>query len=118
MIAAPERLKDPGSLPGFFRLTFAVGFGCYLRVQDGHRIRAMEAVRQGERPELARDLHGFVAHHVTGIVVHANAGRAIRATAPEQIDPILQSAAVTPTGGRTRAVPIRWADTGDGPDGA
>jgi signal transduction histidine kinase len=30
-------------------------------------------------------------HHVTGIVVQANAARAIRETAPEQVDPILEN---------------------------
>lgn len=76
-----------------FVLTFAaggvIGLGCYLRVLDARRARAVETVRQGERLELARDLHDFVAHHVTGIVVQANAARAIRETAPERIDAIL-----------------------------
>lgn len=96
VIAAPARMVDnPDSLSFAFALTFAVGvavgLGCYLRAQDGHRARAVDAVRQGERLELARDLHDFVAHHVTGIVVQANAGRAIRETAPDQIDPILEN---------------------------
>ncbi|TWF95807.1 sensor histidine kinase [Saccharopolyspora dendranthemae] len=76
-----------------FLLTFAaggvIGLGCYLRLLDSRRARAVESVRQGERLELARDLHDFVAHHVTGIVVQANAARAIRETAPEKIDAIL-----------------------------
>ncbi|MEV4648659.1 histidine kinase [Saccharopolyspora sp. NPDC049357] len=76
-----------------FLLTFAtggvIGLGCYLRVLDSRRARAVESVRQGERLELARDLHDFVAHHVTGIVVQANAARAIRDTAPEKINSIL-----------------------------
>jgi signal transduction histidine kinase len=39
--------------------------------------------------ELARDLHDFIAHHVTGMVVQADAARAVLQIAPDQIDPIL-----------------------------
>ncbi|MFD5384609.1 sensor histidine kinase [Streptomyces sp. NPDC127074] len=77
-----------------FLLTFAVGgavgLGCYLRLLDARRARAMDAVRQNERTELARDLHDFVAHHLTGIIVHANAGLMIQETSPEQIKPLLE----------------------------
>ncbi|MFI6699540.1 sensor histidine kinase [Streptomyces sp. NPDC050509] len=95
VLLGPVRLNSPATLAGSYSLTFAVGaavaLGCYLRVQDGHQARAVESVRQTERMELARDLHDFVAHHVTAIVVQANAGLAIRATAPEHIDPILET---------------------------
>ncbi|GEC03543.1 hypothetical protein SSP24_11980 [Streptomyces spinoverrucosus] len=50
----------------------------------------MDAVRQNERLELARDLHDFVAHHVTGIIVHANAALMIQETSPEQVKPLLE----------------------------
>lgn len=73
-----------------FAVGGAVGLGCYLRLLDGRRARAMAAVRQNERLELARDLHDFVAHHVTGIIVHANAGIMIQESAPEQIKPLLE----------------------------
>lgn len=95
-IAAPVRLGfDPRSLGISFAVTFAVGMGagigCYLRVLDSSRARSVAAVRQAERLELARDLHDFVAHHVTGIVVQVNAARAVRETAPEQVDVILDT---------------------------
>ena len=99
VITGPARLfswdrdEFTSLLSSSFLLTFAaggvIGLGCYLRVLDSRRARAVESVRQGERLELARDLHDFVAHHVTGIVVQANAARAIRETAPEKIDAIL-----------------------------
>lgn len=95
VLLGPLRLNIPDMLPVSFSLTFAIGaavaLGCYLRVQDGHQARAVDRVRQVERMELARELHDFVAHHVTGIVVQANAGLAIRATAPEHIEPILEN---------------------------
>ncbi|MFG2170605.1 sensor histidine kinase [Streptomyces niveus] len=95
VLLGPVRLNNPGALTVSYSLTFGIGaavaLGCYLRVQDGHQARALDGVRQAERMELARDLHDFVAHHVTGIVVQANAGLAVRATAPEHIEPILES---------------------------
>lgn len=93
VILAPFRLEQSGILAYSFGLTFlaggAIGLGCYLRGLDARRRRAVADVRQSERLALARELHDFVAHHVTGIVVQAQAARTIRETAPEQIDPLL-----------------------------
>lgn len=94
VIAAPMRLDESGNVVFSFLLTFptggAVGLGCYLRSLDDRRRRAVADTRQSERLELARELHDFVAHHVTGIVVQAQAARAIRESAPEQVDPLLR----------------------------
>lgn len=94
VVTAPVRLFNPDSVSDALVLTYfvagAVGLGCYLRVRDVRRTRLVESVRRGQRLELARDLHDFVAHHVTGIVVQANAAQAIHETAPEQVDPILE----------------------------
>lgn len=97
VIVAPFRLwGDPVWSKNFaFFFTFGVGgaiaLGCYLRALDARRARAVVAVREGERMELARDLHDFIAHHVTGIVVQADAARAVLPIAPDQIDPILEN---------------------------
>ncbi|MFG2003589.1 sensor histidine kinase [Spirillospora sp. NPDC048911] len=68
----------------------AIGAGLWLRAIDARRARALVAARRDERLELARDLHDFVAHHVTGIVVQAQAARFIAgsgaAQSPEQLD--------------------------------
>ncbi|MFE7456983.1 sensor histidine kinase [Streptomyces sp. NPDC057554] len=66
----------------------AIGRGLQLRAQDARRLRMMQRIRQGERLELARDLHDFVAHHVTGIVVLAQAGRAVWESAPCKVGDI------------------------------
>ncbi|MBU3866581.1 two-component sensor histidine kinase [Streptomyces sp. 4503] len=92
-----------GVLQASFVLTFAVGgavgLGCYLRLLDARRARAMDTVRHNERLVLARDLHDFIAHHVTGIIVHANAALMIQETSPEQIKPLLEG--ISRAGGET-----------------
>ncbi|MEV0643484.1 histidine kinase, partial [Streptomyces sp. NPDC050619] len=89
VIAQPLRNGLTDDFLFSFLLTFAVGgvvgLGCYLRLLDARRARAVTSVRHNERLELARDLHDFVAHHVTGIIVHANAALVIQETSPEQI---------------------------------
>ncbi|GAA2060949.1 histidine kinase [Streptomyces albiaxialis] len=93
VIATPLRMTGPSD--GFFGFVLtcaaggAIGLGCYVRGLDARRRRAVADVRQSERLALARELHDFVAHHVTGIVVQAQAARTIRETAPEQVDPLL-----------------------------
>lgn len=58
-----------------FPLAAAIATGMYLRSADLRRKQALTVVRRGERMELASDLHDFVAHHVTGIVVQAQAAQ-------------------------------------------
>ncbi|MCO6004453.1 histidine kinase [Actinoallomurus purpureus] len=53
----------------------AVGAGLVLRRLDARRRAATEAVRRGERMELARELHDSAAHHITGVVLQAQAAR-------------------------------------------
>lgn len=67
----------------------AIGVGAYLRSVDDRRSRAMSRARQSERLELARDLHDFVAHHITGIVVQTQAARYVAQTSPEQTTKML-----------------------------
>jgi signal transduction histidine kinase len=53
----------------------ALGTGFWLRLLDGRRMATLEAVRQAERLELARELHDAAAHHITSIVIQAQAAR-------------------------------------------
>ncbi|GAA0225253.1 hypothetical protein GCM10009539_08110 [Cryptosporangium japonicum] len=62
----------------------AVGVGLGLRALDVRRRAAREAVRRQERLELARELHDVVAHHVTGIVVQAQAAQ-LRSAPPASV---------------------------------
>jgi signal transduction histidine kinase len=81
------------SVPLAALLMAAVCAGLYLRALDARRARAITDARRDERLELARDLHDFVAHHVTGIVVQAQAARFAAASGaaqtPEQLDAML-----------------------------
>ncbi|TNY36815.1 sensor histidine kinase [Thermomonospora catenispora] len=63
------------SAPLMVLVAMAVGTGLYLRALDARRARALADARRDERLALARDLHDFVAHHITGIVVQAQAAR-------------------------------------------
>ncbi|GAA2229200.1 MULTISPECIES: sensor histidine kinase [Kitasatospora] len=53
----------------------AAGVGAYLRALDGRRVRAVARARREQRLEVARDLHDFVAHEITGIVLEAQAAQ-------------------------------------------
>ncbi len=55
----------------------AVGAGLYFKARDAERDRVLSTAVSGaqreERIELARELHDVVAHHVTGMLVQAQA---------------------------------------------
>jgi len=63
----------------------AVGVGLWLRYLDARRRDAVDAARRDERLELARELHDVVAHHITGIVIQAQAASLVGAKHPETL---------------------------------
>ncbi|WP_258043457.1 MULTISPECIES: sensor histidine kinase [unclassified Streptomyces] len=60
----------------------AVAVGAYPRRQELRRRRAVAEARSAQRLQLSRDLHDFVAHDISGIVVQAQAARFVAATDP------------------------------------
>jgi signal transduction histidine kinase len=62
----------------------AVAAGAYPRRQETRRRSAVAEARSAQRLQLARDLHDFVAHDISGIVVQAQAARFVAATDPAQ----------------------------------
>ncbi|WSN14972.1 histidine kinase [Micromonospora sp. NBC_01699] len=73
--------------------------GAYLRLLDNGRERAMATVRAEQRAEFARDLHDFIAHHVTGIVVQAQGARYVAEQDPQRV--ILALAEIERAGAET-----------------
>ncbi|GAA3126216.1 histidine kinase [Planomonospora alba] len=77
----------------FVAWSTAAGIGAYLRFQMERRREAVHAVRRAERLELARELHDLVAHHITGIVVQAQAAKVVAEAKPEAVAPALDAIA-------------------------
>ncbi|MER7245952.1 histidine kinase [Kribbella sp. NPDC000426] len=68
---------------GSMFLLFPATVGLAVRYRWTARHRELDQVRLREREQLARELHDTVAHHVSAIVIRAQAGRAVAATRPE-----------------------------------
>jgi signal transduction histidine kinase len=64
----------------------AVAGGLCLRLLDARNRTMIEAVRRGERLDLARELHDAAAHHMTGVVLQAQAARVIARRDPAALD--------------------------------
>ncbi|MEV8630020.1 histidine kinase [Streptosporangium sp. NPDC051023] len=77
----------------FIGWSVAAGVGSYLRFQLERRKEAVNSVRRAERLELARELHDLVAHHITGIVVQAQAAKVVAEHKPEAVVPALDAIA-------------------------
>jgi signal transduction histidine kinase len=75
-------------------LVVAVATGWYFRARDRERNQTVKAAvtsaQQGERMALARELHDVVAHHVTGIVVQAQAALLVADKNPGVAVPALE----------------------------
>ncbi|MEU9121039.1 ATP-binding protein [Streptomyces sp. NPDC048506] len=88
-----HHLKDLITLIAVVAVPFMVVLGWCLRLWDTLREREREAVRQAQRLEHARELHDFVAHHVTAIVTRTKAARFAAAAghsqSPEDLDRML-----------------------------
>ena len=81
-VADPTSLADTVAAFAFF--LFAAALGAAIRYRARIRIRDIDQAKAREREQLARELHDTVAHHVSGIAIQAQAGRAIAASHPER----------------------------------
>ncbi|MFE5158385.1 sensor histidine kinase [Streptomyces sp. NPDC056697] len=88
-----DHLKDLIAVIAVCAVPLMVMVGLCLRLYDTLREREREAIRQGQRLEHARELHDFVAHHVTAIVAQTKAARFTAAAghtqSPEDLDRML-----------------------------
>lgn len=88
VVAIPLRYSTPDTIVATqiaisFPVAMAIGIGVYLYIIDSRRRQAMTDARNDERLEMAREIHDFVAHHVTGIVVRAQAAQFAAGNDPE-----------------------------------
>jgi signal transduction histidine kinase len=82
LLVEPAPLRD--TLVGFVILALPVVVGAEVRAVTSSRARELDQVRLKERQELARELHDTVAHHVSAMVVRAQAGRVLGAGNPKE----------------------------------
>ncbi|QUQ72301.1 sensor histidine kinase [Kutzneria sp. CA-103260] len=71
-------------------LVVAVAAGVAARLVVISRERQETAIRLSQRADFARDLHDYVGHHVTGIVLLAQGARAMAEKKPELVLPALE----------------------------
>jgi signal transduction histidine kinase len=97
--------EPPGEFVTFYlALALVWSFGAWLRstraAEAERRRRVAEDTRAAERTRLARELHDVVTHHVTAMVLQAEAARYLTAR-PDRLDETLT--VVTDTGRRAIA---------------
>ncbi|WP_405866800.1 sensor histidine kinase [Streptomyces sp. NBC_00005] len=113
--------RDGGTLGamvvGLVLIGLVAGLAAYLRSLDYRRTVAVTETRREERVAIAADLHDFVAHHVTGILVQTRVARMMATSRPEDLDPVLagiERAATEALASMRRTVGV-LRDTGDEP---
>lgn len=96
-----------------------VGAGVYLRDLDRQRFLAAVRARTDERLDLARELHDLVAHHVTAIVIQAQAALVVAdrdpAAAGESLRQIERAGKESLSAMRRLVGSLRADGDGDGP---
>ncbi|MCX4763608.1 histidine kinase [Streptomyces sp. NBC_01275] len=115
------------ALIGLVLVGLVAGLAAYLRSLDYRRTVAVAETRRAERLAIAADLHDFVAHHVTGILVQTQMARMMetsrRDRPPSQVsqdgpglDPVLagiERAATQALASMRRTVGVLRAPDGD-----
>ena len=96
-VADPTEIAEVVAGYGFF--LFSAALGASIRFHANARVRDIERANLRQRNELARELHDSVGHHVSAIVIQAQAGRSVAATHPDRAAAAL--ATIEEAGSRT-----------------
>ncbi|MFC4630246.1 sensor histidine kinase [Promicromonospora alba] len=89
--SVPEVTVIPIASAATWLAAVAAGLGGRLLV--ARREAAVERVRRDERLAVARELHDVVAHHITGMVVQAQAAQIVARRSPAEPGPLADSLA-------------------------
>lgn len=88
-------VADPTELPdvigGYAFFLFSAALGASIRFHASSRLRDIEQAKFHQRHELARDLHDTIGHHMSGIVIQAQAGQALAASGPDRSLAVLRT---------------------------
>ncbi|WP_405467285.1 sensor histidine kinase [Streptomyces canus] len=94
VLALPYRQALGESSVNPFTMLFPVcavaGLAGYLRALEHRRRVAVTETQRAERLAMAADLHDFVAHHVTGILVQSQVAQHLAMSDPERLAGILK----------------------------
>jgi signal transduction histidine kinase len=98
-------------------LLFPAALGAAMRYRTSFRLRERDQAKLLEREQLARELHDTVAHHVSAIIIQAQAGQTVAPTDPDAAVNVLEvieaEASRALTEMRTMVSALRQ---GEGPD--
>ena len=88
-VADPTTVPDVVAAYGLF--LFSAALGASIRFHATTRMRDIEQTKLHQRHELARDLHDTIGHHMSGIVIQAQAGQALAASHPDRTLAVLRT---------------------------
>ena len=88
-VADPTTVGEVVAGYGFF--LFSAALGASIRFHATTRMRDIEQAELRQRHEFARDLHDTIGHHMSGIVIQAQAGRAVAAPHPDRALAVLET---------------------------
>jgi len=79
---ALDHARAGDAIFGLVVLVLPAVLGAAVRLRAISRVRELDQVRLREREQLARELHDTVAHHVSAMVIRAQAGRVVAESLP------------------------------------